>query len=255
MFGQEPPADQPFLRAEYGLGPEQARAMRCHRVFRGVYVRPGVNVDAQVKAQAAWLAAGRDCVLSGYSAAALLGVKWLPDHAPAHITTSRVVRIRGVVAIRDRLDPGEVTGYGQIRLTNAARTAFDLGRRLPLDDAVAMLDAIYQATGVRPEWVRTVAGRHRAARGTRLLDKALDLSDPGAASPWETRTRLLLVHAGLPQPTSQHPARQARRDVERWNRLVAEGWVVVRVTRRPLEAGAGELVQQVRDALQARTRR
>ena len=55
------------------------------------------------------------------------------------------------------------------------------------------------------EDVLLLAKRHRGARGLKQLRAALPLVDGGAASPQETRLRLLFIDAGLPTPTTQIP--------------------------------------------------
>ena len=55
------------------------------------------------------------------------------------------------------------------------------------------------------EDVLLLAKRHQGARGLRQLRAALPLVDGGAASPPETRLRLLFIDAGLPKPTTQIP--------------------------------------------------
>ncbi len=64
------------------------------------------------------------------------------------------------------------------------------------------------------EDVLLLASRYRGARGLRGLRDALPLVDGGAASPRETRLRLLFIDAGLPRPTTQIPV------VEEHGRLV-----------------------------------
>jgi hypothetical protein len=81
--------------------------------------------------------------------------------------------------------------------TTPARTAFDLGRRRGLTTAVIRLDALMQATNLKPTDVEEMAHRHRGARGIVQLREAIGLSDAGAESPQETRTRLVLTDAGL----------------------------------------------------------
>jgi hypothetical protein len=59
------------------------------------------------------------------------------------------------------------------------------------------------ATGVTGAGVAALAPRYGGARGLRRLRIALSLMDAGAQSPKETWLRLLLVDAGLPNPTTQ----------------------------------------------------
>jgi hypothetical protein len=112
---------------------------------------------------------------------------------------------RGVVTRRDVLGEGEVQMLGGRLVTTPERTAFDLGRRGTLHSAVACLDALARATGVKVDDVTGVADRHRGARGLRHLETALDLMDAGAQSPKETWVRLILIEAGFPRPQTQIP--------------------------------------------------
>jgi len=91
-----------------------------------------------------------------------------------------------------------------IRATTPARTAFDLGRRGRRTPAVVQLDALANATRLRSADVDPLIQRHRGVRGLVQLREVLDLMDGGAESPQETRTRLVLIDAGLPRPTTQN---------------------------------------------------
>jgi hypothetical protein len=57
------------------------------------------------------------------------------------------------------------------------RTAFDIGRRGTVHSAVAEIDALANATGVKVEAIAAVAERHPGVRGLRHLETALDLVD------------------------------------------------------------------------------
>jgi hypothetical protein len=85
------------------------------------------------------------------------------------------------------------------------RTAFDLGRFLPRDAAVAHLDSLARVTGVTANDVLPLTIRYKGARGVRRLKTAIDLMDAGAQSPKETWLRLLLIDAGFPRPQTQIP--------------------------------------------------
>jgi hypothetical protein len=170
-------------------------------VFRDVYIRRDVELTAAITARAAWLSTG--AVLAGISAAAALGTKWLDPAAIAEIVRADRHAQPGMVAHSYRLDDGEVGAVRGMRVTTPARTAFDIGRRLPAARAVPILDALLNATGIKPPDVVVVADRHAGARGIRRLRAALELTDGGAESPQETRVRLLLVGAGLPKPETQ----------------------------------------------------
>jgi hypothetical protein len=178
---------------------------RYTKLYRNVYVRNGDELTALDWAYAAWLWSGRTATLVGHSAAALLGSRWVPADALVEVAHSRRAAPSGIVVRSDELRVSDVRTIGGITCTTAARTAYDLGRRLPLETAVIRIDALLNATAVTPRSVEDIARCHPGARGIRRLRTALDLVDAGAESPQETRLRLLLVQSGLLRPVTQIP--------------------------------------------------
>lgn len=195
---------------------------RCYtKLHRNVYVRGGVELTAVDRGRAAWLWSGRRATLVGHSAAALLGSRWVPDDAPVEIVHSRRPPANGITVRSYELRDDEVRRIGGIACTTAARTAYDLGRRLPLESAAIRVDALLNATSTPARAVECVAQMHPGARGVRRLRRAMDLVDPGSESPQETRVRLLLVRSGLPRPVTQIPVLDDRGRVVR---RVDMGW-------------------------------
>jgi hypothetical protein len=90
-----------------------------------------------------------------------------------------------------------------VLVTPPARTTADLLRLLRRPDALAAADAMRRATGVEPTAVAEVLERFRGQRGVVQARELLDLSDPRAESPQESRTRLRCVDAGFPCPEPQ----------------------------------------------------
>ncbi|MDF2827154.1 MAG: hypothetical protein K0R01_437 [Mycobacterium sp.] len=254
-------------------------------VHRNVYVPRGAQLDAVDKAVAAWLWSRRRAVVAGTSAAALHGTRWIGTKLPAELNRPGRDKVRGIVLHSDVLEDDEVCRVGGMPVTTAARTAFDVGRAPGLETAVIRLDALRRATGVSIEAVESVADMHRGARGTVQLRRALELSDAGAESPQETRTRILLMSAGLPRPETQievrDPAgrfvarldmgwpaakvavefdgaqhwtdpRQRSRDIDRIAELAALNWVVVRVSSEMLRLRSAVILQRVLAALRER---
>lgn len=188
----------------------------------------------------------------------------------------------GTTLWRDDVPADEVTTRSGVRLTTPLRTAFDLGRRLDHDPAVESVDALYHATRITRDDLVAFTAQHPGERGIVQLRNVIDESDEGAESPWETRTRLALVRAGLPRPDTQVTIRDAgrfvgrvdmvweqwrvvveydgdhhfepeqrNRDVERWNALEAAGWRVIRVKARQLLYGRQTLIAQITRVLRA----
>ena len=168
------------------------------RLHRDVYAVAGTRLDARDKAVAAWQWNRGPGALSGWSAAAVLGVQWVPDDAPAELSRTQHVRSPpGIVVRKERLLDDEVIRFDGMLLTSPARTAYDLGRRLRGEDAVIAVDAICNTCAIPVHEVRDVTRRHPGARGIVAARRALAEADAGAESPWETRTRLAIIGAGL----------------------------------------------------------
>ena len=254
-------------------------------VHRNVYVPRGAQLDAVDKAVAAWLWSRRLGALAGMSASALHGARWIDADLPAEVNRPGRDKIDGVVLHSDVLDGHEVCRRRGMPVTTAARTAFDIGRVPGLETAVIRVDALRRATGVGVDAIQAIAERHRGARGSRQLRRVLELSDPGAESPQETRTRLLLVTADLPPLKTQIEVRDGRgrfvarldmgwpealvavefdgahhwtdprqrsRDIDRMAELEALNWIVVRVSGEMLRQRPLVILQRIRAALRER---
>lgn len=256
---------------------------RYDAVFRNVYVAKGAALTPAAKAVAAWLWSGRRATAAGLSAAALHGSQWIDADLPAELNQPSRYRSSGLVLHSDELWDDEVCVVGSIPCTTPARTAFDLGRCPGLPTAVIRLDALMAATQLKVADVEPLLARHRGARGVVRLRKALLLADAGAESPQETRTRLVLVTAGLPRPHTQIAVydhdyfvarvdmgwdewlvgvefdgaqhwtdpRQRSHDIDRIAALEALGWTIVRVSGEMLRYRPATVVARVQAALRS----
>jgi hypothetical protein len=257
----------------------------CTRVYRNVYLRRGVELSAESRAVAAWLWSGRAAVVAGNSAAALLGAKWVDHSAPAELISDRKRPPPMIVTRNETLFAGETAVVDAIPVTSPARTAFDLGRRPGLQTAVIRMDALARATGVTAANVEALLDVHSGARGVKQLRQALPLVDAGAESPQETRTRLLVIAAGLPPPVtqievlndwgrvlaridlgwpevkvgieydgSQHwtDPRIRANDIDRTAELQRRGWILIRVSADLLRYRRDVVISRVREALRSR---
>jgi len=197
--------DVPFIGTEAlaaGLVSRRGLHNRYEVIYRNVYLPKGYELTAATRAKAAWLWARRDATVAGLSAAALHGTKWIDAALPAELVRIGDA-VHGIVIHRDTLADDDVCVIDGMATTTPARTAFDVGRRGRLEVAVIRLDALANATGLKPDDVSALADRHRGARGIVQLRKVVDLMDGGAESPQETRTRLLLINAGFRRPKTQ----------------------------------------------------
>lgn len=279
---------RPFVGSE-ALANGAVTKYQLRRHFRHVF--PDVYVDApaedeltlETRAVAAWLWSHRMGVISGLTASALHGANWVDDRLPIELIWSNTRRPRGVRVFDYRLAAEDYSSRGLMNVTTPSRTAFDIGRRGRLEDAVARLDALGNATHFERADVTALATRHPGARGLRQLSTAIKLHDPGGASPRETWLRLLLMRAGFPRPSTQIPVigasgrryyldmgweellvaveydgdhhrldrRQFAKDIIRLEEVGDLRWLVVRVTA---ENHPRDIVDRVRRARASRLR-
>lgn len=183
------------------------------------------------------------------------GVDLLPaGERDVEITVPReppVLRHSGVHARRALLPPSDTVIMDGMRVTSELRTALDLARRGPRDDAVI------------------AAAAHLALAADR------------AESPMETRLRLVLLDGGLPAPVVNESlcdaagrflarpdlrigrvlieydgavhrsAQRHRDDLRRQNALIQAGYVVLRYTATDVYQRPAAIVAEVRVALQS----
>lgn len=237
------------------------------RLLTGVYTCSCVEVTHRRRIEAAALLLPA-AVFTGRSSAVLWGVPLAgPDdvvelNLPPH---SRAGAGTGLRVTRVRLAEDEVETWNGLRHTTPLRTALDLARTRPVEDAAVVLDRFLRRGLVPVEQCRRAAAT-LTGRDCRHVRAALDLADGLAESPPETRLRLLLRAAGLPAPVAQfvvvgadgrklarvdfawpdhrlvleydggwHGApQQVGPDRQRLNRLTAAGWRVVFATAADL---------------------
>jgi len=264
---------QPFIGSEaVAAGRVTPYALRSgfEAIHRDVFVPRGTEIDAVVRAKAAWLWSRRRGVVAGRSASALHNAKWVDVRAPAEIIYENRRAPPGIRIWSERVGDDEVVVVDGMRVTTPARTALDLACRYPVGQAVAMIDALARATRLTSADVALLAQRCTGRRGIRRARLALPLVDPGAESPRETWLRLLLIRAGFPPPRTQIPVydeygqliavldmgwehikvaveydgdhhrtdrRTFNKDIQRAENIDELGWIDVRVTAEDTEGG------------------
>ena len=253
------------------------------RVLPDVYTAKRTVLTLEDRTVAAWLWSKREGVVKGLAASAKLGARWVDGDIPIELNWANHRPPTGVVTRNDTLLESEVVRHGAMAVTTPDRTAFDLGCRGPVGQAVARLDSLARATHFKVGDVQELALRHPHVKGLRQLDRLLDLVDAGAESPQETRIRLMLMDAGFPRPQTQIPVRAPdglpryyldmgwedvmvaveydgrhhtnrpvySRDIIRLEYVNAVGWTVVRVVAEHRRA---EILHRVRQAWKSRRR-
>lgn len=197
------------------------------RLFRDVYLEKSNDVTLRDRIEGAWLRSGREGVIAGVAASALHNAQWVGDDIPIELIWNYGRSPKGLLVRNEALAEDEITRVAGIPVTTRVRTAFDLGRYLPRDEAIARLDSLMHSQVFSIEDVLLLAKRYRGARGLKALRTALPLVDGGSASPRETRLRLLYIDAGLPTPTTQIPIVEGRGRLVRWADMGWEEFMVV----------------------------
>lgn len=259
------------------------RGPRFVRVFPDTYVAAGRDLGLALRSHAAYRYVEGRGVLSGFSAAEVLGASCGPRDAPAEVTVPGGSQRGhpGLRVHRDVLAPGEMRDVGTLRATTPLRTAYDLARRGTLVERVVAVDALARRHGFAPDLLLNFAVHFPRARGNDAIAEVLAFADRRSGSPMETRLRLLLEFAGLPRPQVQWVVQDERarravwldlaypekmigieyegqehatpervlRDVGRGTDLVDKGWRLYRYTRYEILGEPEKIVAQISRAL------
>lgn len=302
---------QPFTRSEalaLGVTDKRLRSSDIVRLGHGLY--------ADTIAHFGW-PSEYETPGHGWGLAALAAVqRQYPGAFISHVTAAHVFRLplpdsvlsdqdihltwppgasraqrRGVRSHRHPLLPSERVRFRRLNLTSPARTLIDLAadERLAFVDLVVVSDAIVNRPyrpGGRIDGLDTPAGLAAAVAsagrrpGIRRARHVIDQTRVGADSPQETRVRLALVDAGLPEPELQvkgdpaerwspeadlayrdlkiaiqydgkhHRSReQQAADAYRDEWFQRHGWLVVRLTWADQAQGFARLIRLVRERL------
>jgi very-short-patch-repair endonuclease len=195
-----------------GLTRSRLRGASWRRVGRGLYVWAGLNENPAVTLAAVHRRLPAGAAFSGRTAAWLHGLD-LPPCDPVEVTIPRqcgISRLAGVSVSRTALSRRDIVVRRSLPATSALRTVLDLARRPPLVEAVVVVDMALHRRLVAVDEVRSSVSHQSGRSGVAQLRRVLDLAEPLAESPMETRLRLLLVLGGLPRPRAQVPLHDER---------------------------------------------
>ncbi|OYC97515.1 hypothetical protein CI089_02965 [Microbacterium sp. Yaish 1] len=256
--------------------------------FRGIRVPRGTDTTdaAQRCAQYAvrlmpWQFFSHDTALARFGAPLPIGSDPLVLHVAAH-RPKREPRAQGVVGHRlgERLPA--VWHVGGIPFEHPARAWRHVGAAWQYEDLVAAGDYLVGRGGlVTLDQLAEEVELH-ATRGRSRLIRALSDIRPGSESSEETRLRLVLQRAGLPEPELNPELRHASgvfiarldlayrrwrvaveydgrqhafddaqfaRDADRWHAIREAGWEHVRILRHHLRGDGRRAVDMVRSGL------
>lgn len=204
-----------------------------------------------------------------------------------------IMRRPGVKGHRGQFFPDEITTLHGLLITSRTRTWLDCARLMSADELTVVADHLLRIP--RPglegranpyavhEDLEEMLDRHKGTPGIRKARLALDQARVGSDSAPETRLRLALENAGLPEPQLNigtdlgsgvirqpdlgypeqkvaveydgevHSDReQIVRDIAREEDFLRAGWILVRISKRHMENEARAAVAKVTRALRSR---
>jgi hypothetical protein len=146
-------------------------------------------------------------VVSHGSAAALHGLPlWGVPLRQVHVTRQPPARSADEGRLRShvaRLGPEDVVLIGGTAVTSVTRTVVDLARSVPFAPALVVADAALASGRTTSEQLLAALDAGAGTRGTRSARRALRAADPRSESVGESRSRALMIDAGLPLPDLQ----------------------------------------------------
>ncbi len=272
---------QQALRA--GLSRRQLQSRSWRRISTGLYIWAELADDPRNVLRALRRVLPAEAAFSDRTAAWLHGLDFQPCQ-PIEVTVpdGGVLPNRtGVSFRRSALPPHEVVECQGLPVTLPVRTVFDLARHLSVGEAVVAVDMALHGSLVELEDIRSYIRAHPASKWVAQARRVIELAEPRAESPMESRLRVLLVLAGLARPLAQAELTDERgcflgrvdlyyprqrlgveydggthrdslaTDNRRQNRLLAAGYRLLRFTAGDVYNRPDALVAEVRAALRS----
>lgn len=189
-----------------GLSRRQFGSADYPRVAHGLYVAAGVRTDALLRARPLLGRLTGDPHLSHQTAAELHGL-WVPKSALLHVcrdAARKRLRPADIASHQcpchgDGREPGDIQELAGVPVSSPLKCFRELADVLELVDLVILGDSLVARGFVSPErLVADVADFH--GDGAIRARRAASYVRAGVESPPESRSRMLLIAGGLPEP-------------------------------------------------------
>lgn len=279
---------RPFTYAQglaAGISPGRLRSRAFRKVLPGVYVDASAPRRAYERVEAALLIHPVPAYASHTSAARVYGLPVPKALTEEHVTVFRRQDRRNRRGVTSHLAPasGSTTHLSGIRISTPAQLFTEMATLVGLVDLVVIGDDMVRRGLATPEELVGAAaaytGNHarKARRAAGLVRRDVDSS-------METRLRLLIVLAGLPEPkvnlkiyedgrllyrfdlsypglrlAVEYDGRQHREDDDQWDHdidrddwLDHHDWMIVKVFSRGIYREPAKTIERVRRAIVAR---
>jgi very-short-patch-repair endonuclease len=268
-----------------GVSPSSLKGPLFRSIFRGVHLHASVPPHPLHRVEAALMLHPSEAFASHASAGRVHGVP-LPILPDEHVSVLRKQDRRPRPGLKTHVAPPGTpwTTVGGLRVSTPLQTFVELAELLNLAELVVAGDDFVRRRRFAPEDLREFceACSHRGAKRAR---RAASYVRAGVDSPMETRLRMLIVLAGLPEPRVdfrildehgrvllrfdlsypdlkilvEYDGRQHRDDLDQWDHDVdrqawfqAEGWLHVPVFSRGIYRDPARTVARVEAALRSR---
>ncbi|HIZ35509.1 MAG TPA: DUF559 domain-containing protein [Candidatus Ruania gallistercoris] len=273
-----------------GVHPERLRRSDLAAPFHGLRVPADADLDLWRRCFA-YQVLRPDSFVSHLTAARIRGlpVPYDPD-APLDMAVfvparaPRGATIRGHRLSATRTQAREFRG---LMVATPRSIWCQIAQRLTVDDLIVLGDALVRRS-TPPTTLEDLAAAtrgHQGQPGYRKLLETMQSVRPGTDSPRETRLRLTLIAAGLPEPEvnaeiidhdgrflargdlvyreqrviveydgdhHRTSRRQYERDIDRRNDLAEAGWIVITINRSHRHIRLETIIDQVRRTLLSR---
>ncbi len=207
---------RPFTRADAvaaGISPRQLSSSRFRRIFRNVYIDGSVQETRSERAIAALLLHPDGAWVSHMSAAEWYGIV-VPKVSVVHVSVQDPKDRRWTRGIKPHVAPPGAHAQKRRRLnvSKPTRLFIELASVLDLVDLVVAGDSMIKVFGMKAaDLVAALADRTEYWSGTARFAAAFVRDE--VDSPMETRLRMLIVLAGLPEPEVNYKIRDENGDV------------------------------------------
>ena len=193
---------RPFTRAEAkaaGLKPKDVRVAGVRRLHRGVYIGADVQLTNIHRIPAALSILDATAFASHASAARLWGLP-IPALADEHVSVLKRELRRSRPGIRCHLNRSPDVQFRQgLRVSTPMQLFVELASLIDLVDLVVLGDAMVKRKLVTPASLIEHCDAS-GMRGARQALRAAEYVRERVDSPMESRLRMLLILAGLPEP-------------------------------------------------------
>ncbi len=188
------------------------RGKRFRRIFKGVYIDRRVHETRRLRIEAGLKAAANDAWISHFSAGHIYGLP-LPANPDIHLSVApgRTRRRSPGLAVHESIG-SETRIQDGLKISTPRWMFLELAEVLGLVDLVVVGDRMVRIGLVTERELVEVAASY-SGKSVRRARMAASLVRDRVDSPMETRTRMLIVLSGLPEPKINSLVRDANGDV------------------------------------------